>query len=131
MSISVDKEKATKLAKYLSDIAMKSELEALAVVTREGVRLAFKTVGGKEVDPDLMSAISAAMLHVGESAVDKMGFNELWEVIITGEKGYMVLSGAGRLVLIGSGSTMRSIGNTVSIFRKYASLIAELFPLEN
>jgi predicted regulator of Ras-like GTPase activity (Roadblock/LC7/MglB family) len=130
MSVGLDKEKASKLASYLSNIAMKSELEALAVVTREGTRLAFKTVGNKEVDPDLMSAISAAMLHVGESAVEKMGFNELWEVIITGEKGYMVLSGAGRLVLIGSGSIMKSIGNTVSLFRKYARLIAELFPIE-
>ncbi|MHA1409219.1 MAG: hypothetical protein ACTSQY_02660 [Candidatus Odinarchaeia archaeon] len=131
MAVRIDKEKAQKLAKYLSDIAMKSELEALAVVTREGTRLAFKIVGEKKVDPDLMSAISAAILHVGESAVDKMGFKPLWEVIITGEKGYMVLSGAGRLVLIGSGSTMRDIGNTVAVFRKYGSLIAELFPLKN
>ncbi|MHA1754006.1 MAG: roadblock/LC7 domain-containing protein [Candidatus Odinarchaeia archaeon] len=131
MSVGLNKENAQKLAKYLSDIAMKSDLEALAVVTRDGIRLAFKAIGSKQIDPDLMSAISAAMLHVGESAVEKMGFSELWEVIVTGQGGYIVLSGAGRLVLIGSGSRMKGLSDTVTLFRKYARLIADIFPLED
>ncbi|MEM2108980.1 MAG: hypothetical protein QW327_00585 [Candidatus Odinarchaeota archaeon] len=131
MADGVSKEQAEALAKHLSDIAMKSDLEALAVVTREGVRLAFKVVGSKKIEPDLMSAISAAMLHVGESAVEKMGLKELWEVIITGEEGYIVLSGAGRLVLIGSGSSLKTLTNTVSVFRTYSRRIADLFPLKD
>lgn len=131
MASGVSKDKATALAKHLSEIAMKSDLEALAVVTREGTRLAFKTVGSKQVDPDLMSAISAAMLHVGESAVEKMGLKELWEVIITGEEGYIVLSGAGKLVLIGAGSSLKTLTTTVSVFRTYSRRIADLFPLND
>lgn len=130
MTEDISRDKATALAKHLSDIAMKTELEALAVVTREGVRLAFKIIGSKKVDPDLMSAISAAMLHVGESAVEKMGLKELWEVIVTGEEGYIVLSGAGNLVLIGSGSNLKTLTNTVSVFRSHTKLIADLFPLK-
>ncbi len=131
MASKVSKDKATALAKNLSEIAMKTDLEALAVVTREGVRLAFKVVGSKQVDPDLMSAISAAMLHVGESAVEKMGLKELWEVIITGEEGYIVLSGAGKLVLIGAGSSLKTLTTTVSVFRIYSRKIADLFPLSD
>ena len=82
-SVKITPEKAKALANYLSEITMKTELEALACVTREGQRLAFKTVG-YDVEPDLMSAISAAMLHVGETAVSRMGFGDLWEVIVTG-----------------------------------------------
>ncbi|WEU39882.1 MAG: roadblock/LC7 domain-containing protein [Candidatus Odinarchaeum yellowstonii] len=131
MASGISKDKATALAKHLSEIAMKTDLEALAVVTREGVRLAFKVVGSKQVDPDLMSAISAAMLHVGESAVEKMGLKELWEVIITGEEGYIVLSGAGKLVLIGAGSSLKTLTTTVSVFRSYSRRIADLFPLND
>ncbi|MFX0096264.1 MAG: hypothetical protein ACFE7E_00720 [Candidatus Hodarchaeota archaeon] len=128
-SVRITPEKAKELANYLSEITMKTELEALACVTREGQRLAFKTVG-YEVEPDLMSAISAAMLHVGETAVSRMGFGDLWEVIVTGAEGYIVLSGAGKLVLIGAGRSMTSLGNTVSVFRNYAKMVANLFPNE-
>lgn len=125
-SITLTRDKAQKLAEYLKEIAARTNLESLAVVTKTGDRLAFKTIKEKELDPLLVSAISAAMLHVGESAASKMGFKSLWEVIVTGREGYIVVSKAKDVMLVGSGRSIEDLGETVSVFRNFSSLIGKL-----
>ncbi|MHA1238338.1 MAG: roadblock/LC7 domain-containing protein [Candidatus Odinarchaeia archaeon] len=120
-------DKAEKLAYYLKEIASRTELEALAVVTKTGDRLAFRTINEEEIDSDLISALSAAMLHVGESAASKMGFKNLWEVIVTGEEGYLVLSEAGNVLIVGCGRLMDDLTKTVTVFRHFSKMIGELF----
>jgi len=120
-------EEAKQLAIYLRDITLYTELETLAVVTKVGQRVAFSSTQGVNIDPDLLSAISAAILQTGVEAVSKLGFAPLYELVIRGEKGFVVVTEAGPLVLIGAGVKIESLGHVVSVFRHFGRQIAKMF----
>jgi len=47
-------DEAQSLSQFLGSITEYSELDSLALITREGLRLAFSAVPGYNVDPDLL-----------------------------------------------------------------------------
>jgi predicted regulator of Ras-like GTPase activity (Roadblock/LC7/MglB family) len=124
---SMSEEEAEKLAMYLREITLYTELETLAVVTKAGRRVAFSSTKGVNIDPDLLSAISAVLLQTGQEAVSKLNFNPLYELIIRGKKGIIVVTDAGPLVLIGAGVKIEALGHTVSVFRHFGQEISTLF----
>ena len=119
-----DKSMEERIGKLLEKISYDIDLEAIALISREGRRVAF--FARKEVDPDLLSALSAAMLSMGEMSVQKMDQGPLWEVIVRGSGGYTILTSAGpRLLLIGAGSEESNLGLVIRILREYAKKIEE------
>lgn len=112
------------LTEILREVINYAELEAIAVITKEGLHLAFFAAG--KVDSDLLAAISAAILSTGEMAVDKMGFEDLSEVIVRGKTGYIILTHAGKFVLIGAGRDATSLGLSVRVLRAYAKRVTAL-----
>ena len=122
MKINLELEK--KMFQLLREIGEYTELDALAVVNREGMKLSF--FAKKGADPDLLSAISAAVLSTGEKAVVNSDHGELLEVLIRGEKGFTILSNAGDYILIGSSLELNSMGLTIKVLRKYACLLQEI-----
>lgn len=120
-----DKTMEERIGKLLEKISNDIDLEAIALISREGRRVAF--YARKEVDPDLLSALSAAMLSMGEMSVQKMDQAPLWEVIVRGSGGYTILTSAGpRLLLIGAGSEEANLGLVIRILREYAKKIEEV-----
>jgi predicted regulator of Ras-like GTPase activity (Roadblock/LC7/MglB family) len=120
-----DKSMEERIGKLLEKISYDIDLEAIALISREGRRVAF--FARKEVDPDLLSALSAAMLSMGEMSVQKMDQAPLWEVIVRGSGGYTILTSAGpRLLLIGAGSEEANLGLVIRILREYAKKIEEV-----
>ena len=75
--MSLDANQANELSGYLSNITQNTELEALALVSREGMRLAFSAIPEYEIDPDQLCALGAVLLRNGEESVDKIGFNQI------------------------------------------------------
>jgi predicted regulator of Ras-like GTPase activity (Roadblock/LC7/MglB family) len=120
-------DEAKQLAMYLREITLYTELETLALVTKAGRRVAFSSTKGVDIDPDLLSAISAVLLQTGIEAVSKLEFEPLFELIVRGEKGIIVVTDAGPLVLIGAGVKIESLGHVVSVFRHFGREIAALF----
>ncbi|MHA1743490.1 MAG: roadblock/LC7 domain-containing protein [Candidatus Heimdallarchaeota archaeon] len=108
----------------LREIGEFTDLEALAVVNREGMKISF--FAKKGADADLLSAISAAILSTGEQAVSINEHGELLEVIVRGEKGFTILSNAGDYILIGSSLELNSMGLTIRVLRKYADKIEDV-----
>lgn len=120
-----DKKIEERIGKLLEQISDDIDLEAIALISREGRRVAF--FARKQVDPDLLSALSAAMLSMGEMSVQKMDQAPLWEVIVRGSGGYTILTSAGpRLFLIGAGSEEANLGLVIRILREYAQKIEEV-----
>jgi predicted regulator of Ras-like GTPase activity (Roadblock/LC7/MglB family) len=105
----------------LREIGEYADLEALAIVNREGRKVSFFAKKGS--DPDLLSAISAAILTTGEKAVSINEHGELLEVIIRGEKGYTILTSAGDHIIIGSSLELNSMGLAIRVLRKHADKI--------
>lgn len=126
--MSLNETDAQNLSAYLANITNNTELEALALVSLEGMRLAFSAIPGYDINPDSLCAMGAVLLQSGDDSVKKTGFNKLIEVVLRGKKSFMVLSSAGRFFLIGASRSIKDLGKTVTVFRYYAGKIAESYP---
>ena len=125
---SLSEKDAQNLSAYLANITNTTDLEALALVTREGLRFAFSAVEGFNINPDNLSAMGAVLLQSGFDSVQKIGFNKLLEVVLRGKNSFMVISSAGRFFLIGASRKIADLGKIVTVFRFYAQKIGESYP---
>ena len=121
-------EQATSLSKFLGNITEHTELEALALVTNDGLRLAFSCIPEYDVDPDLFSSLSAVVMQSGHDAIDSLGFNNLLEIVLRGLNSFIILSEAGRFFLMGASRKTEDLGKIVTVFRYYASEIGKRYP---
>jgi predicted regulator of Ras-like GTPase activity (Roadblock/LC7/MglB family) len=127
---SLTPEEAQSLSHFLGNITEHTELEALALVTRDGLRLAFSCIPDYEVDPDLFSSLSAVVMQSGQDSIDALGYTHLLEVVLRGEKAFIILSAAGRFFLMGASRKTEDLGKVVTVFRYYAKEIGIRYPLE-
>ena len=74
--------------------ASSPDIEASAVVSIDGLTIASALPQG--VEEDRVSAMSAAMLSLGERIANELGRGTLHQVYIKGEKGYVVLMSIGK-----------------------------------
>lgn len=81
------------LTDLLRKLEARTELEACAVVSKEGLRIACAV--SAELDADVYSAASAALVNLGETTLKQLRHGGLVEIIVRGEDGYTILTGAG------------------------------------
>jgi uncharacterized protein len=82
------------LVKRLQELQMNTaDVEATAVVSVDGLTIASSLPGG--IEEDRVSAMSAAMLSLGERIASELGRGMLDEVYVKGENGYVVLRAVG------------------------------------
>ena len=121
-------DEAKALSSFLSSITEHSELEALALITREGLRLAFSAVPGYNINPDLFSSLSAVVVQSSNEAITTLGYKNMYEVVLRGNNGFIILSAAGRFFLMGASSQMPDLGKVVKVFRYYSQEIGKRYP---
>ena len=73
--------------------ASSPDVEASAVVSVDGLTIA--SALPQEVEEDRVSAMSAAMLSLGERIASELGRGNLEQVYIKGENGYVLLTAVG------------------------------------
>jgi len=73
--------------------ASSPDIEASAIVSVDGLPIA--TALPREVEEDRVSAMSAAMISLGERIASELGRGTLEQVYIKGESGYVVLMAVG------------------------------------
>jgi predicted regulator of Ras-like GTPase activity (Roadblock/LC7/MglB family) len=73
--------------------ASSPDIEASAIVSVDGLTIA--SALPREVEEDRVSAMSAAMLSLGERIANELGRGTLEQVYIKGEKGFVVLMSIG------------------------------------
>jgi len=73
--------------------AASPEIEASAVVSVDGLIMA--SALPNEVEEDRVSAMSAAMLSLGERIASELGRGALDQVYIRGDSGYVILTSVG------------------------------------
>jgi predicted regulator of Ras-like GTPase activity (Roadblock/LC7/MglB family) len=74
--------------------ASSPDTEASVIVSIDGLSIA--SALPQEVEEDRVSAMSAAMLGLGERITSELGRGSLEQVYIKGEKGYVVLMSVGK-----------------------------------
>lgn len=79
----------------LRDLQVSSpDIEASAIVSVDGLTIA--SVLPQQVEEDRVSAMSAAMLSLGERIASELDRGRLDQVYIRGERGYVVLMSVGK-----------------------------------
>ena len=88
------KSRNDQLAERLRDLQVSSpDVEAAAIVSVDGLSMASSLPGN--IEEDRVSAMSAAMLSLGERIANELGRGALEQVYVKGEKGYVILSAVG------------------------------------
>lgn len=70
-----------------------ADIEASAVISTDGLVIA--SVLPPSMDEDRMGAMAAAMLSLGDRTAQELARGELEQVLIKGDKGYVVMTHAG------------------------------------
>ena len=122
-------EEAMSLSNFLGNITEHTELEALALITREGLKLAFSSIPTYEVNADLFSSMSAVVLQSASEAVSSLGYHQMLEVVLRGADAFIILSSAGRFFLMGACRKLEDLGKVVTVFRYYAGEIGKRYPV--
>jgi predicted regulator of Ras-like GTPase activity (Roadblock/LC7/MglB family) len=82
------------LNSILNDLnTVSAEVIASAVISTDG--LVMSSVLPQDIDGDRLGAMSAAMLSLGDRAVQELGRGNLEQIIVKGREGYIVLIHAG------------------------------------
>ena len=126
MSVNLTPEQKRNLVRILKQISLGCDLEALAVVNTEGMKVAFFSEKGR-VDPDLMSAVSSAILNTGKMVTSNLDHGGLEQVIIRGEKGFTILANAGDYILIGASRDLHNVGLAMQVIRRYVPDVINIF----
>lgn len=88
------KSRTQELNKSLRDLqASSGDVEAAAVVSVDGLSMASSLPA--DIEEDRVSAMSAAMLSLGERIAAELGRGELEQVMVKGESGYVILTAVG------------------------------------
>ena len=89
------------MVERLMDLQASSpDIEASAVVSVDGLSIA--SALPQSVEEDRVSAMSAAMLSLGERIASELGRGALEQVYIKGEKGYVILMSVGEEAVLTS-----------------------------
>ena len=126
--INLTPEEAQSLSNFLGNITEHTELEALALVTNEGLQLAFSCIPDYDINPDLFSSLSAVVMKSGSDAIKTLGYTNMLEVVLRGRDAFIILSAAGRFFLMGASRSISDLGKIVSVFRYYSSEISKRYP---
>lgn len=88
------KSRTEQLVERLRELQMSSgDVEAAAIVSVDGLSMASSMPA--EIEEDRVSAMSAAMISLGERIASELGRGALEQVYIKGENGYVILNSVG------------------------------------
>lgn len=128
--VNLTPEEAQNLSNFLGNITEHTELEALALVTNEGLQLAFSCIPEYDINPDLFSSLSAVVMKSGSDAINTLGYTNMLEVVLRGKDAFIILSAAGRFFLMGASRSISDLGKIVSVFRYYSKEISVRYPAD-
>lgn len=117
-----------KLEPEITYITANSSIEAIALVTETGYQIAYAALPTYTVDSDALSGIASAMIMTGKMTMQTLFGESLAETIIRADNGYIVVTNAGRFVIVGAGRDIKNMMNTVKVFRVAAQRIEANFP---
>jgi len=88
------KSRTERLAERLQELQMSTaDVEASALVSVDGLIIASALPAG--IEEDRVSAMSAAMLSLGDRIADELGRGALNQVFVKGAQGYVILMSVG------------------------------------
>lgn len=123
--MALDERTAKRLVRMLQQIEDTTKLEGVAVITRDGVRVA--CAESASVDVDVISTASAAIINTSEATAMQLGHGSLSEVIIKGDSGYLLITRVDdEHMMVASSRDIVRLGLNLGVLKRYSRSIAEL-----
>ncbi len=116
-----------KISPQITFITSNADIEAIALVSLEGYQIAFSALPQYEVDGDQFCGLASALLMTGSSTIKTLFQEDLSEIIVRAENGYVIVSNAGRLVIVCAGTLIDTLMKTVKVMRVAAKNLAMVF----
>ena len=102
-----------------------ANIEAIALISREGYRIAFSALPQYQVDGDQFCGLASALLMTGSSTIKTLFQEDICEIIVRAENSYIIISAAGRVFLVGASRKVEDLEKIVSVFRYYSKNFEE------
>ncbi|MHA1237968.1 MAG: roadblock/LC7 domain-containing protein [Candidatus Odinarchaeia archaeon] len=100
-------------------------IEACAVISTQG--LPISSAMPANVNDEILSAMAAAILSIGERAAIELSRGKLNRILVEGEKGYLILKGAGENAILAVLTTKSAnLGMVFLIMERAADRIMKL-----
>jgi len=116
-----------KISPQITFITSNADIEAIALVSLEGYQIAFSALPQYEVDGDQFCGLASALLMTGSSTIKTLFQEDLSEIIVRAENGYIIVSNAGRLVIVCAGTIIDTLMKTVKVMRVAAKNLSMIF----
>jgi len=116
-----------KISPQITFITSNADIEAIALVSLEGYQIAFSALPQYKVDGDQFCGLASALLMTGSSTIKTLFQEDLSEIIVRAEDGYIIVSNAGRLVIVCAGTIIDTLMKTVKVMRVAAKNLAMIF----
>lgn len=125
--LGIGPEEIEKISPQITFITSNADIEAIALVSVEGYQIAFSALPQYKVDGDQFCGLASALLMTGSSTIKTLFQEELSEIIVRAENGYIIVSNAGRLVIVCAGTLIDTLMKTVKVMRVAAKNLANIF----
>lgn len=125
MLLELNKKTRKELLKLLKEMVSVTKLDLIALVTKQGVTIAF--FSDKEVNSAIFSAIAASTTISGAAVTERMKHGGFQGVTIRGSLGYTILYTVEDFILIGASSDFGCLGLAERVIRKYIKMIPQVF----
>ena len=116
-----------KISPQITFITSNADIEAIALVSLEGYQIAFSALPQYKVDGDQFCGLASALLMTGSSTIKTLFQENLSEIIVRAENGYIIVSNAGRLVVVCAGTIIDTLMKTVKVMRVAAKNLSMIF----
>ncbi|MHA1683471.1 MAG: roadblock/LC7 domain-containing protein [Promethearchaeota archaeon] len=127
--IEIDPQVQLSLSAMLEEIESKTELEACAIISQTGLRVAHAdSTVGPTIDADLYSASPATLLALGSTVTMTLEYGEVTEVVVRGTKGYTIITASKEIpfILLSTAKKAYKLGYFFHVLRKTFSRATEL-----
>lgn len=125
--LGIGPEEIEKISPQITFITSNADIEAIALVSLEGYQIAFSALPQYQVDGDQFCGLASALLMTGSSTIKTLFQEDLSEIIVRAENGYIIVSNAGRLVIVCAGTIIDTLMKTVKVMRVAAKNLTSIF----
>ncbi len=125
--LGITNEDIEKISPQITFITSNADIEAIALVSQEGYQIAFSALPQYQVDGDQFCGLASALLMTGKTTIQTLFQEDLSEIIVRAKDGYIIITNAGRLIIICAGTIIDTLMKTVKVMRIAAKNVNKIF----
>ena len=125
--IGIKQEDIEKISPQITFITSNADIEAIALVSFEGYQIAFSSLPHYNVDSDQFCGQISAILLTARTTIENLFQEDISEIIVRAENGYIVIISAGKFVIMCAGTKIDTMMKTAKVMRVAGNNLKKIF----